>query len=723
MGRSVDREDGPLKVTGAAVYAADHHPDRLAYGYLLTSTIARGSILGMDTGQAAKAPGVLAIYTPFDPLKLYRYAKEENAELTPPLQNTDVRYYGQAIGLVVAETFEQARDAAALVITQYSAQPPRASFTDGMPSATPPPSGTSVVDVLAPGVTSIDEALAAGDVTVTATYSTPAETHVAMEPHATTAFWTADQLTIYTATQGVRLVVDRLTETLGIEAAKIHVINPYVGGGFGNKWGMWAHTPLTAAAARALGRPVKTVLTREQVYSVVGHRPPSSQTVSLGAARDGTLVAVKNDGVSGKSASNNFYEPVANLSLALYGSANLHVSRKVVTLDVPVTTIMRAPQESNGSFALESAMDELADKLGMDPLELRRKNDTPIRPSDKLPWSSKHLQECYTLGAERFGWSRRSSKPGTVTDGDWVVGLGMATATYGASRGEASIKVRLRDDGRAVVSGTGADLGTGQSTVFAILTADGLGIPVARVLPQLGDSATPPAANAGGSGSTSTNGPAVQLATDATKAAMVKLATEHDKSPFKGQEVTFSNGEIRGGGRAMPFGDLLTLLDVPAVEATATSPRSPVRDHAFRSFGAHFCEVRVNRWTGEPRVSRWLCVVDAGTIVNAKTARSQIAGGVIMGIGQALLEDLRVEPETGRFGNATMADYLVPINADIPDIDVEFLNYPDTLLSDLGARGIGEFGIVGAAGAVANAIYNATGKRVRDLPITLDKLL
>lgn len=720
---SVDREDGPVKATGAAVYAADHHPDGLAHGYLLTSTIARGAVLGMDTALAEKAPGVIAVYTPFNPLELHPYAKEENAELTPPLRSTGVRYYGQAIGLVVAETFEQARDAAALVDTHYSAERPRGSFADGLSSAAPPPSGTPVVDVLAPGVSSIDEALAAADVTVTATYTTPAETHVAMEPHATVAFWAADRLTVYTATQGVRLVVDRLSETLAIDPARIRVINPYVGGGFGNKWGMWAHTPLTAAAARALDRPVKTVLPREQVFTVAGHRPPTAQTISLGAAADGTLLAVKNDGVSGKSASNDFHEQVANLSLALYGSANLHVSRKVVTLDVPVTTIMRAPGESNGSFALESALDELAGELGMDPLDLRRKNDTPIHPATGLPWSSKHLEECYTLGAERFGWAERSPRPGTVTDGDWLVGLGMATATYGAGRGQASIRVRLCDDGRAVVSGTAADLGTGQSTVFAVLAAGSLGIPVGRVVPELGDSATPPAANAGGSGSTSTNGPAVRLAACAAKDAIVKLAAEHEKSPFHGREVAFEGGEVRAAGRAMPFGELLTLLDVPAVEATATSPRNPVRDHAFRSFGAHFCEVRVNRWTGEPRVTRWLCVVDAGTIVNAKAARSQIVGGVVMGIGQALLEDLRIEPETGRFGNATMADYLVPVNADIPPIDVEFLNYPDTLLSDLGARGIGELGIVGAAAAVANAVHNATGKRIRDLPITLDKLL
>ena len=371
-------------------------------------------------------------------------------------------------------------------------------------------------------------------------------------------------------------------------------------------------------------------------------------------------------------------------------------------------------------------MDELAVKLGMDPLELRRLNDSPVVPSSKLPWSGKHLQECYRVGAEMFGWSRRVPAPGSVLDGEWLVGIGMATATYGASRAQATVKVRLQADGTATASGTGADLGTGQSTVWAMLLAGSLGIPVRRARADLGDSASPVAANAGGSGSTSTNGLAVQLAAEAAKTAMIRLAVQDGRSPFHGMDpatVRFEDGRLKAGARSVRFESLLTSLDVPGVEATATSPKNAVKDHGFRSFGAHFCEVRVNRWTAEPRVSQWLTVVDAGTIVNTTTARNQIMGGVVMGIGQALLEETRIEPGSGRFANANLADYLVPVNADIPHIDVHFLDYPDTLLSPLGARGIGEFGIVGAAGAVANAVYNATGRRVRDLPITLDKLL
>jgi xanthine dehydrogenase YagR molybdenum-binding subunit len=723
IGQAVSRVDGRDKVTGAATYAADHRLDGLAYGYLVTSTVAKGTVTAMDTGAALAAPGVLAVYTPFNPLKLFAYTQNQNDENAPPLQSTAVRYHGQVVGLVVAETFEQARDAASLVSVSYDAQPPAASFSAGIPGAVPSGAPT---DVLVPGVATIDDALAASAVTVSATYTTAPVNHNAMEPHATVAAWTGDYLTIYTVTQGVLLVVSRLATTLGIDAAKIHVINPYVGGGFGNKWGNWAQAPLTAAAARALGRPVKTVLTREQTFTVVGHRPASSQTVSLGAAADGTLTAIKHDGISSKSTAAYYSESTGGISLTTYACPNIHVSRQVVLLDTPPTTIMRAPSEATGSFALESALDELAGKLGMDPLEVRLRNNATAAPNGGKPYSSKHLDECYRVGAQRFGWSRRNPTPGAVVDGDWLVGMGTATASFAASRAQSTVKVRLHADGTATVCGTGADLGTGQSTVFAILGADGLGIPVDRVRPEIGDSALPHAVNAGGSTSTSANGPAVQAAVDAVKTALIQFAVQTDGSPFHGMDpatVRYDSGNLLADDLSMSFGALLTGLDVPGVEATATSLKNGRTDYAFRSFGAHFCEVRVHRWTGEPRVSRMTCVVDAGTIVNAKTAHSQIFGALLMGMGQALLEDTRLEPDTGRVANGNLASYLVPVHADAPAFDVHFLDYPDTLLSPLGARGIGELGIVGAAGAIANAVYNATGRRVRDLPITLDKLL
>src|SRR5437763_2886539 len=376
------------------------------------------------------------------------------------------------------------------------------------------------------------DVLAAGPVSLSSTYTTSIQHHHAMEPHATVAAWTGDHVTLYTVTQGTPLVVSRMAHTLGVDAAKIHVVNPYVGGAFGGKWGNWAHTPLTAAAARSLGRPVKTLLTREEVFTVVGHRPQTSHTVSLAAGTDGVLTALKHDAASSKSASANFSENAASVSLITYAAPNIQTFRRTVLLDLPATTIMRAPAEANGSFALECAMDELAFKVGADPLELRRRNYASTVPGSGQPWSGKHLDECYRVGAEKFRWAERNPVPRAHVDGDWLVGLGMGTATYHASRGDASVKVRLRADGTAVVSGTASDSGTGQQTVFAVVGADRLGIQVARVVGALGESASPVSANEGGSSSTASNGTAVLLSADGAIAALIRLAVQNPASPF-----------------------------------------------------------------------------------------------------------------------------------------------------------------------------------------------
>jgi xanthine dehydrogenase YagR molybdenum-binding subunit len=699
IGSATTRIDARLKVTGGAVYAADNNPTGLCYGYLILSTIGKGTVTAMNTSAATAAPGVLAVYTPFNPLKLYAYGGDENDEPNPPLQDKNVRYYGQVIGLVVAQTFEQARDAAELVTTTYSSQTPTTSF----PNA-------PVVPHTA---------------TVSQTYTTSIVHHHAMEPHATVASWSNGHLTIYTATQGTPLVVSRMANALGVASGNIHVINPYVGGAFGGKWGNWAHTPLTAAAALALNKPVKTVLTREQVFTVVGHRPMTSQTVTISASSDGTITALTHNGTASKSNASNFTENPATVSTTGYSAGKITTNKTTVDLDVPATTIMRAPSEANGSFALECAIDELAVALNMDPLALRQKNYASTVPGGTKPWSSKHLAECYTTGASAFGWSKRNEKPAKVLDGDWYVGLGMATAIYQASRGNATVKVRLQSNGTALVAGTGSDAGTGQATVFAILGAAALGIPVAQVTAQLGDSTLPTAANAGGSSSTASNGSAVAIAAQAVITALIQAAISTSGSPFKGtsaSNVTWKNGNLTSGSTTIGFGALLGKMNMAGVEATGTASKTTTSGYSYYSFGAHFCEVRVNKWTAEPRVSRLLSVMDAGTIVDSKTARSQIMGGVIMGIGQALLEGSVLET-SGRIANANLASYLVPVNADLPHIDVTFLNYPDTRFTPIGMRGIGELGIIGVAAAVANAVYNACGKRVRSLPITLDKLL
>ncbi|MFI6095864.1 xanthine dehydrogenase family protein molybdopterin-binding subunit [Lentzea sp. NPDC051213] len=717
IGQSVDRVDGRIKVTGAATYAADTKIPGVTYGYLVTSTIGKGAVTAMDTTAALASPGVLAVYTPFNPLKLFAYVQEQNDERFPPLQDKEVRYFGQPIGFVVAETWEQARDAASLVTATYQQLP----HTTDFPGRTPQKL-EEVEEVLADGVQSIAQVDAA--VTFTAEYTSPVQHHCAMEPHATIATWNGDHLTVYSTSQGALLVQKRLSETLGVDPAKIHVLSPHVGGGFGGKWGNWAQVPLACAAARALGRPVKAVLTREQVFAVAGHRPLTRQTISLTCQEDGTLTSITNDSTSSRGLAGNFSESPAVWVQTTYASPNLRTTKKLVPLNLGAATVMRAPAEANGSFALESAMDELAEKLGIDPLELRLRNYATVVPNTRKPWSSKHLDECYRLGAEEFGWSRRPLRPRATQDGDWLVGTGMGTATYSVWRDRASVKVRLVADGTATVSGTGADLGTGQYTVFAILAADALGIPVGRVRPELGDSTSPAAANAGGSVSTCSNGPAVQDAARKSQAELIALAVTNPRSPFYGKDdVSYRDGSVSSGGLTMSFGTLLTTCDVGGVEAVGSSPQLVDPEHGYRSFGVHFCEVRVHRLTGEPRVSRWLSVMDAGTIVNAKAARSQIQGAVVMGIGQALLEATEIDHATARFANANLASYLVPVHADVPKIDVRFIDRPDPLVSGLGAKGIGELGMVGVAGAIGNAVHHATGVRVRDLPITLDKLL
>lgn len=732
LGKPVNRVDGRLKVTGGARYASDNHLDRMAHGYLVLSTAGRGSIRSMDTAAAERSAGVLAVYSPFHPLKLFNQGGQFGPNWVP-LQDTEVRHYGQIVALVVAETFEQARDAAALVRVAYDARPPVASFEDNIARATVPAPfffGPAIVDDLADGVDSIDDALAAAEVTVSGRYRQPIKLHNPMEPHSTVAVWRDDHVTVYSGTQGPTGHVQDIARCVGVEPARVRVISPYVGGGFGNKAMTWGHALLTVAAARALDRPVSTVLTREQMFTVTGHRPTVDQTVTLGATRDGVLTAVKHDAHSSMSTAGAIpvWAPHTTTRL-LYRSQNLHISQRIVTLDVPTSTIMRAPHEEPGSFAIESAMDELAARLRMDPVELRMKNYATAVPGDGRPWSSKHLDECYRVGASRFGWSRRNPTPGKVTsaDGQWLIGMGMATAIYPASRFPSQVRVRLQADGTARVSTAGADLGTGLWTVLAQLGADALGLPMERIRPEIGDSALPNNTGAVSSASTAGAASALRLAAESAKRALIQLAVENSRSPFHGmkpQDVRYAAGALTAGRRTVSFSDLLEATGSPAVEATEGVGFGGDRTgFEYSSFGAHFCGVRVNRWTGETRVNGFTTVVDAGRILNPKTARSQIVGGTIFGIGQALTEGIQVEPAIGRFANANFAEYLVPVNADVPPMDVHFVQHPDTVFNTAGVRGIGELGTVGAAAAIANAVYNATGRRVRDLPITPDKLL
>jgi xanthine dehydrogenase YagR molybdenum-binding subunit len=735
IGKPQDRLDGRLKVTGRAVYSGDRRPENLAYGYLLTSSIAKGSIQAMDISAAEQSPGVVAVYTPFRPLKLYHGLEPSegamSGEILPPLQDRKILNYGQIIGLVVADSFEQARDAAALVQTQYAAEDPVASWEKGKGHSFPPDSvgdDKAVTKILAQGVQSIDDAIKSSPVIIDATYTEPIYHHNPMEPHATTAEWHGDRLTIYDATQGV--VAHRLdvAAVLGIDEDMVRVICPFVGGAFGCKGSMWMFSPLTAAAARGLERPVKTILTREMMFTLVGHRPALIQHLTLGANLDGTLQAVKHDVQSTISFSKVFVEAAAHrTSRLLYKSPNIEVSQTLVPWDVGGPTFMRAPGCAPGMFALECAMDELAVKSGVDPVELRVKNDAVLYPGKNVPWSSRHLVECLQLGAEKFGWSQRNPEPRAVQEGDWLVGMGMASALYPAHRNRASAKVRFQADGTAQVSSATQDLGTGTWTVLAIVGADCLGIPLQRIRTELGDSALPPAPTSGGSTTVSSVTPAIQKAAESAKKKLIQLAVKDKKSPFFGMKIddlSYLDGEIIGGGKSVEFGSLLSGIGRGSVEAMELAAAGEEEEkYAFHSFGAQFCELKVNRWTGEVRLRRITSVMDIGTVINQKTARSQIIGGVVFGIGMALLEGSDLEEKTGRYANANFADYLVATNADVPNIDVHFVIKPDTIFNPLGARGIGEIGVTGMPSAIANAVYNATGVRVRDFPIRPEQLL
>lgn len=735
FGKEQDRIDGRLKVTGRAMYSADPAIENLAHGYLLKSAIARGSIRAMDVAAAEGSPGVIAIFTPFHPLKLYdpvdRPEGGNPGELVPPLQSKQVRYYGQTIGLVVAESFEEARDAAGLINVEYEKRPPVLGLEANLDKAYAPETiwdEGATVAILASGIRDIDDALAGSNVRIEARYTQPVEHHNPMEPHATIALWDGDRLTLYDTTQYLVGHRRSVASSLGIDEDKVRVLCPFVGGAFGCKGSMWMHSPLTAAAARVLNRPVKTVLARDQMYTSVGYRPALIQTVALGANQDGTLQAVKHDVLSIVAASKVFIESAAHrTSRFLYKSANIQVSQKLVPLDVGPPTFMRAPGVAPGMYALECAMDELAVKLQMDPIELRMKNYAEIFPGRNLPWSSKHLKECYEVGAEKFGWSQRDPVPASTRTGDWLNGYGMATALYPAHRSRAAVKVRLQADGSALVSSATHDLGTGMYTVMAIVGAHSLGLPIERVRAQLGDSALPPAPGAGGSQTTGSVTPAIKAAADSVKKKLIQIAVKERQSPFygmKSEEVSYDGGRLTGNGKTADFGDLLSGLGRGAVEATEVAQAGPEEEkYAFHSFGAQFCEVRVNAWTGETRVSRFTSVIDIGKVVSMKTARSQVIGGVIFGLGMALLEATQFDEQTGRVANANIADYLVATNADAPFIDVHFIDMPDTIFNSIGARGIGEIGITGVAAAVSNAVFNATGKRVRDLPIRPEKIL
>jgi xanthine dehydrogenase YagR molybdenum-binding subunit len=717
LGAPIDRVDGHLKVTGGARYAAEYPLPNMAHAVLITSAIAKGRVQRIDSAAAERMPGVLAVLTPQNAMKLpgLAGASGNNAGAQGPaargalrmrvptlLQDDLVHYNGQPIGVVVADTFERAIAAVDAVRVHYAGEPPVLDFA--VAPRNPP---ESVHPLGGPRETNrgdVDRGLAEAAVRARHTYTTPLENHNPMEVHSTIASWNGNELTLYESTQGIFSVRNSVARAFEMPQDKVRVVSYFTGGGFGSKGGAWSHEVLAAMSAKKVGRPVKLVLTRRQMFGPVGGRPRTQQEVTLGAARDGTLTAIRHTSTSNTSTLEDWVEPDTSQTRMLYACPNVHTVYDLVRLNVGSPTFQRAPGESTGTFALESAMDELAYALHMDPVDLRLKNYAEVDPETGHPWSSKELRACYRSAAERFGWSKRNPAPRSMRDGNWLVGWGMATATYPARRAGAGTTARLLADGTFDVRAGSQEIGCGTYTVMTQVAADALGVPVKRVRFELGSTEMPENPASTGSVTVASTGSAVHDAAVALKQRIESI--------------------VPGGLANASASDIIAKNGGHPVEVTVHSqPGEEQRQYSMHAFGAVFSEVRVDADLGIVRVPRVVTAHAIGRVLNEKTARSQIQGGVVWGIGMALLEETHIDPHMGRYVNADLAEYQVPVNADVGTIDVQFVEEHDPYVSSIGAKGAGEIGITGVAASIANAVYHATGKRVRELPIRLEQLL
>jgi xanthine dehydrogenase YagR molybdenum-binding subunit len=729
IGLPIDRVDGRLKITGSAKYAADYPMERMAYAVPIQSSVAKGKVLRIDTTAAEKSPGVLAVITRATAPSLRKPKNDFGSatklgEARGLFEDDQIYYAGQYLGILVAETLEQATAAASLVGIEVETDQPALEMDQGLKFQPADEFARTNYDR---GNTAA--ALSSAAQVVRQTYSTPVEHHNPMELSASTASWDGKKLTLYEATQWVAGARNVIADTLGLPREDVHVVSRFVGGGFGCKGFVWPHSICAAIASRQAGRPVKLVLSRRQMFTSVGHRGATRQTVGIGAEASGKLVAIDHRNLTEASPVDDFIERCGVITGFLYECPNVSIRNTGSRVNIATPTSMRAPGESTGLFAIESAMDELAWALKIDPVELRLRNYAETDAEKGLPYSSKHLRECYELGMERFGWKKRQSAPRSHRDGRTLIGWGMATATYPAYRSPGAAKVRILPDGMSIVSSATQDIGTGTYTTMAQVAAETLGVSTGRIQVELGDSVLPPAPVSGGSMTTASVMPAVRAAAEQALLKLKRCAISGANSPFHGSsldEIESDGGFLRASGNSqrVSFGDVLRGCKLSMIEAEAnTAPGKEQEQYSFHSFGAQFSEVRVDADTGEARVSRHVAVFDIGRVINAKTARSQALGGITMGIGMALLEHTVYDPQSGRVVTNNLADYAVPVNADVPDIDVSFVQFPDFIIGSVGARGLGEIGITGVAPAIANAIYHATGVRVRDLPITPDKLL
>lgn len=734
IGQAKKRVTGKLKTTGSAKYTAEFPIENVAHGVITTSTITKGQIANIDTREAQAIPGVIAVITHQNaPQLAFEEIPEEQKISTPPpgeypqtLYTDQIYFYGQPVAVTVAETLEQAEQAASLVKVEYQESEHSVSVEQAKAD------GKVITPESRPDKSRGDaeSALSDAEVSIDVDYTVPTEHHNPIEPHATIAIWSGDNLKLYDKTQWVKSVQQHLGSVFGIPSENVEVISSYVGGAFGNAARIWQQTIIAPIAAKVVDRPVKLVLSRKQTFSMTGHRPYTLQRVALGASKDGTLTSIIHEATGEVTQFETYTENVLNASRFLYACPNVQTKYRVARLDISSPTYMRAPGVAQGVYALESALDELSYELGIDPLELRQINYAEQDPESNLPWSEKALRECYRQGAESFGWSQRNPEPRSMSENGILIGYGLATGTYHMLREPATAKARILQDGTAVVQCAASDMGPGTYTTMTLIASEFLGIPSDRIKFELGDSSFPYAPPHGGSMTVASVGSAVKAACEDARSQALALAQKQPLSPLartKDNNLKAQDGRIfdrENPDWGLSYAEILAQAKQESIEAEVSSePGNEKEQYSMHSFSATFVEVRVDELLGDINVSRVVSAVDGGKIINPKTAKSQIIGGFVGGIGMALQEHTYLDTRYGNYVNANLGEYHVPVNADIPEIEAIFCGEPDYKANPLGARGIAEISIVGSAAAIANAIYHATGKRVRDLPITPDKLL
>src|SRR5712675_446408 len=740
IGRDTPRVDGPLKVTGTAQYASDFHFPGLLYGVPVEATIASGKITKLDTAAAKKMSGVHAILHRQNIGKIFRSTPGEGMngiciERRPPFEDDVVRYYGQYVALAVADTFESAKAATDAVVVTYAKEKP--NVEDKLTADDDP---DTVMTAYGPVKRLQSErgdaagAFASARVKLDQTYVTPAETHVPIELQGTTAMWDGDKLTIYEESQAVLNMRGVLAQMFGLPKENVRVITKFVGSGFGSKLWPWTHCALAVAAARQLGKPVKLVLSRRMTFQSAGHRARTQQRVRVGATPEGKLVSLEHDYVCQRSMLESYQENCGEATAFHYSTPNLRVHFGWARRNIGTPSDMRGPGAVPGLYATESAMNELADRLKMDPVQLRILNEPKIDEGEGIPFSSRHYLECLQLGAERFGWSKRNAEVGSMKRDGLTLGWGVGGAAWIATRDSAAANVELRDDGTARIACGAQDIGTGTYTVLALLTSEKTGVAVEKVEVVLGDTDLPLGPVSGGSWATASVIPAVFAAADNAINSLLQVATGTPGSPFqnrKPDDLAFQGGRVfvkaDGPGGGVPFAELLKRADLRLVTGSGRSEgifgSKEKPKFSMHSYGCHFAEVTWQPEIARLRVSRVVTVIDGGRIINPLAGRNQIEGAVVMGIGMALLEETHYDRQNGAPINSNLADYMLAVNADVPKLEVHFLDYPDKVINELGARGIGEIGLAGIAAAITAATHHATGVRVRELPITIEKLI